>query len=189
MRRLSQFLRRLQSGFVVRLEVVAIRTVEHVNVPQGRMIALIDDLQRLVVSGRNECSAGFALMKKFFLSHLTGFGMMRDEDDLDILITGAQELIQQKEEGSGEILPHGIAGAGRVNDAEHDGVGFVARIRDGVMIAQIVHVKRETVRHWVADMMLDLRLFSLDPRARRALFVQTHTNPFAAKPLMTELSL
>ena len=129
--------------------------MEDVDVPQSRMITLIDDLQCLVVSGRNKCPAGFALMEKFFLGNLAGFGMMCDEDDLDILIPGAKELIEKEKEAPGEVFLHRVHGAGGVHDAEHDGVGFVARIRDGVMIAQIVHVKRETVRHWVADMMLN----------------------------------
>ena len=37
--------------------------------------------------------------------------------------------------------------------------------------------------------MLDRGFLALDARARRALFVQTHANAFAAEPLLTELAL
>src|SRR5262249_37974160 len=163
--------------------------MKHINIPQGRMIALVDDFQGLVVSGGNKCPAGFALMEELFLGHFASFGMMCNEDNLDILIAGAEELIQKKKEAPREILLHGVHRAGSVHDAENDGIGFVARIRDRVMVAQIVDVERKPVRRRGADMMLDGRLLALDPRACRALFIQAHTNSFAAEPLMPELPL
>ena len=62
------------------------------------MIALIDDLQCLVVARRDERAAGFALVKELFLGDLVGLGVMGDEDDLDVLITGADKLVEEKEE-------------------------------------------------------------------------------------------
>ena len=58
-----------------------------------------------------------------------------------------------------------------------------------VMIAQIVLVKRETLvvgsrrcpARWA-------RFFAFDSRARRAFFIQTHANPFAAKAFLAEQS-
>src|SRR6266545_1540712 len=46
----SQFLGGLEGRIVVRLEVVAVGTMKDVDIPERRMITLLDDLQRLDVS-------------------------------------------------------------------------------------------------------------------------------------------
>ena len=44
----------LEGGWVVRLEIVAIGAVKDVDVPEKRVISLMDDLKRLMIAGRNE---------------------------------------------------------------------------------------------------------------------------------------
>src|ERR1051326_7579776 len=70
---------------VVRLEVVAVRAVKDVHVPERRMVPLLDDFERLAIPGRNERPARFALVEEFVLGYLGRFGVVRDEDDFDVL--------------------------------------------------------------------------------------------------------
>src|SRR5262245_66311729 len=49
-RGLGELLGRLQSGFVVRLEIVAVGAMEHVNIPKGGMVKMVDDLQSLDIA-------------------------------------------------------------------------------------------------------------------------------------------
>ena len=133
------------SGFerrwIVGFEVVAVGTMKDVNVPKGGVVALLDDLEGLVISGGNERAAGFAFVKEFLFGDFARFGVVRDENDLDVLITGAEKLIEQEKETAREVFLHRIHGAGGIHDAEHDRVGFRAGIGNGMMIAQIVLMK------------------------------------------------
>ena len=142
---LRQLLRRFQRRGVVGFKVVAVGTVKGVNVPQTGMVSLVDDLQGLVVSRRNEGSAGFALVEKLLFGHLAGFGVMGDEDDLDVLIARAQEAVEQKKETARQVFFHRVHGAGGVHDAEHDGVRLAPDFRHRMMVMQIVLVKRKTL--------------------------------------------
>jgi len=99
------------------------------------VVARLDDFQRLVVTGRDKSAAGLALVKELFLGHLVRLGVVRDENDLDVLIARAKKLIEKEEETARQIFLHRIHGAGSVHDAEHDRVGFVARVGDRVMVA------------------------------------------------------
>src|SRR5438270_5373002 len=90
-RNVSELFRRAQRRRIVRLEVVAVGAMKAVDVPERRVIALLDDLEGLGVAGRDERAAGFALVKKVLLGHLRGFGVVRDEDDLDVTVFGGDE--------------------------------------------------------------------------------------------------
>src|SRR5204863_1809969 len=92
---------RLQRRGVIRLEVVAVGAVKDINVPERGMIALLDDLERLAVARRDEGAAGLAFVEELVLRHLRGFGMMRDEDDLHVLIFGADEAIEKEKKALG----------------------------------------------------------------------------------------
>ena len=84
-------------------------------------------------------------MEKLFLGHFARFGVMCDEDDFDVLITGAKKLIQEEEETARQVFLHRVHRPRGIHDAQHNRVGFVARIRHGVMIAKIVFVKRKAL--------------------------------------------
>jgi hypothetical protein len=70
--------------------------VEGVDVPVRRVVALLDDLQRLLVARRDQGAAGLALVEELVLGHLLRLGMVGDEDDLDRLVLGAEELVERK---------------------------------------------------------------------------------------------
>ena len=46
----------LEGGRIVRLEIVAIGAVKDIDVPEKRVIPLMDDLKRLMIAGRDESS-------------------------------------------------------------------------------------------------------------------------------------
>src|SRR5215208_6658763 len=98
---LGEFLCCFECRRVVGLEIVTVGTVKHVNVPQCRMITLLDNLQRFDIAGRDHCAAGLALMEKLVFGDLFSFGVMRDENDFDVLITSGDKLIKEEEETAG----------------------------------------------------------------------------------------
>src|ERR1044072_4297700 len=83
---LGQLVRGLERRFVVGFEVVAVRAVEHIHVPQGGVVTLLDDLQRLVVAGGDERAAGFALVKKLLLGASAPSGVVPNENAPDVLV-------------------------------------------------------------------------------------------------------
>ena len=87
---LGELLGGFKRRWIVGFEIVAVGAVKDINVPERRVIALLDDLQGFVVTGGDQGAAGFALVKKFVLGDFLGLGMVRDEDDLDVLITCAR---------------------------------------------------------------------------------------------------
>ncbi len=64
---LGQFLGRAQRGRIIRVEVIAVGAMEGVDVPQRRMVALLDDLQGLQIARGNEGAARLALVEKLLL--------------------------------------------------------------------------------------------------------------------------
>src|SRR5262245_44030136 len=101
------------------------------------------DIERFLIAGRNEGAAGLTLMEEFLLGHFAGFGMMADEDNLDVAITGRDELIEQEEEASRQILLHRVHRTRGVHDADDDGVGILADVGLEMFIAQVVLMERE----------------------------------------------
>src|SRR4029450_11817629 len=67
---LRQLARRLERLRIVGVEVVAVGTVEGVHVPQRRVVAGLDDLERLQVRRRDERAAGLALVEDILLRDL-----------------------------------------------------------------------------------------------------------------------
>src|SRR3989475_3157765 len=67
---LGQLLGRSQRSRIVRVEVVPVRAVEGVDVPQRRVVARLDDLERLHVARRDERPARLALVEELLLGHL-----------------------------------------------------------------------------------------------------------------------
>src|SRR5690242_16015025 len=97
---LAELAGRAQRLLVVGLEVVAVRAVEGVDVPVRRVVALLDDLQGLLVARGDQRAARLALVEELLLSHLLRLRVMGDEDDLDRLILGAEELVEEEEEAA-----------------------------------------------------------------------------------------
>src|SRR6184192_4297475 len=64
---LGQLLGGSQCSRIVGIEVVAVRAVEGVDVPEGRVVARLHDLERLQVARRDERPPRLALVEEFFL--------------------------------------------------------------------------------------------------------------------------
>src|SRR5262245_16643524 len=140
---LGQLLGGAQRGGVVGVEVVAVGAMEGVDVPQRRMVAGLDDLERLQITRGDEGASGLALVEELALGHLVRLGVVRDEDDLDVLVLRADELEEEEEEAPGEVLLHGVHGPRGVHDADDDRVRFLADVRDDVAVDEVVLVERE----------------------------------------------
>jgi len=78
--------------------------VEGVDVPQARVVALVQDLEPLLVRGRNHRAAGLALVEELVLGHLGGGGVVGHEHQLDFRIAAAHELIQQEKERPRQVF-------------------------------------------------------------------------------------
>src|SRR5262245_4571346 len=161
--------------------------MKYINVPKRRMIARLDDCQRLDVAGRDKRTARFALVKEFLLSDLVGLGVVGDKYDFHVLISGAEELIKEEEKASSEILFHRIHGPRSVHDAQHDGVGFIARLSYRVVITKVILMKRKALMRRVVGVLLERRLLALDARARRAVVVQADADAFSTNALLSVL--
>src|SRR5438093_7071532 len=142
---LGQLLGGSQCSRIVGIEVVAVRAVEGVDVPQGRVVARLDDLERLQVARRDERPARLALVEELLLGHLARLGVVRDEDDLHVAVLGADELVEEEEETARQVLLHGVHGPGGVHDAHHDGVRLPLHVGHHVAADQIVLVEGEAL--------------------------------------------
>src|SRR5213593_1248364 len=142
---LGQLLGGPQCSRIVGIEVVAVRAMEGVDVPQGRVVARLDDLERLQVARRDERPARLALVEELLLGDLVRLGVVRDEDDLDVAVLGADELVEQEEETARQVLLHGVHGPGGVHDAHHDGVRLLLHVGHHVAVDQVVVVKGEAL--------------------------------------------
>ncbi len=128
---------------VVTPKIIAIRAVECIDIPMLRVKSLLYYLERLLVARRYQRAAGLALVKELVLRHLGGFALMCNKDDLHLIITRADELVEQKEEASGQILLQAVHRARRVHDADDDRVAFLARLVDQTAVSQILLAKRK----------------------------------------------
>src|SRR5438093_9325863 len=142
---LGQLLGGPQCSRIVGVEVVAVRAVEGVDVPQGRVVARLDDLERLHVARRDERPARLALVEELLLGDLVRLGVVRDEDDLDVAVLGADELVEQEEETARQVLLHGVHGPGGVHDAHHDGVRLPLHVGHHAAVDQVVVVEGEAL--------------------------------------------
>src|SRR5213593_1283626 len=142
---LGQLLGRSERSWIVRVEVVAVRAVEGVDVPQRRVVARLDDLERLHVARRDERPARLALVEELLLGHLVRLGVVRDEDDLHVAVLGADELVEEEEEAARQVLLHGVHGPRGVHDARHDGVRLPLHVGHHVAVDQVVLVEGEAL--------------------------------------------
>src|SRR5439155_13393846 len=97
-RNLSQ----LRSGFercgIVGFEVIAVRTMKRIDVPQSRMVSLIDDFQGFEIAGRNKRSAGFVCVKEFLLVDLVRLRTVRNENEHDLLLARPEKSIEEQKD-------------------------------------------------------------------------------------------
>ena len=110
------------------------------------MVALGDDVERLLVAGRDERAAGLALVEELLLADLVGLGVVADEDDLDAPVLGADELVEQEEEAPRQVLLHRVHRPRGVHDADHDRVRLAAHLGRDVTVDEVVGVEGEAAR-------------------------------------------
>src|SRR5215510_8614593 len=84
----DQLIREFHCFFIVGVVVVAVRKVKGIDIPVAGPVALFDDVERQLIRRRNDGAARLALGKKLLLCNLFGFGVMRDKDDLDVVVLG-----------------------------------------------------------------------------------------------------
>src|SRR5216683_2991524 len=68
---------------------------------------------------------------------------MRDENDFHVAVAGRDELVEQEEEATREILLHRVHRARGIHDANDGGVGLFLGVDFDVLVAQVVLVERE----------------------------------------------
>lgn len=95
---LQHLLNETDASLVVARQVVAVGEMERIDVVLRRRIAAVDDFKRLHVGGGTDRAAALAAREKLLLGHFLGFGMVRDEHDLDFLVLLAQESAHPEEE-------------------------------------------------------------------------------------------
>ena len=140
------------------------------------MIAFGDDLERLLVARGDQRAARLALVEELVLGDLLGLGVVGDEDDFDVAVLGADELVEQEEEAARQILLHRVHRARGVHDAQHHGVGLLAHVGDQMLEGQVVVVERETPLLVLGAVGLARRHHALDPRPHRAALVEALAN-------------
>src|ERR1700730_10732425 len=86
-------------------------------------------------------------MEKFFLGDFVRFGMMPDENDLDVAVTGRNELVEQEEKAAREVLLHRVHRARSIHYANDDGIGLFARVGLDMLVAQVALMEREALAH------------------------------------------
>src|SRR5262245_16468167 len=84
-------------------------------------------------------------MEEFIFGYFLGLGVMRDEDDFDVFVARAQKSIEEKKEAPRQVFLHRVHGARGVHDAEDHGVRLAAGLRYGMVVAQVILVKRESL--------------------------------------------
>ena len=86
-------------------------------------------------------------MEELLLGDFLGLGVMGDEDDLDVAVLGADELVEQEEEAARQVLLHRVHRARRVHDAERRRRWTpCARRSIDVPVGEVVVVEREAPR-------------------------------------------
>ncbi len=78
--------------------------MEGIDVPIRGPVAQLDDVECQLVRGRDDSAAGFSLSEKLLLSDLLGLRVMRDKDDVDVVILCSKKADHPEVERSRYIL-------------------------------------------------------------------------------------
>src|SRR5215208_5275520 len=97
--------------------VVAIRSVEKIDVASARVVALVDDLPHLGQPGRGNRASGAAYLKEFGLGKFPSLRRMRHEHALERAILAPQALYHPEEEAFCELA---IAIGHAARDIQHE---------------------------------------------------------------------
>ena len=71
--------------------------------------------------------------------------MVRNEDNLHVLVLGAQEAIQEEKEAACQVFLHGVHGTRGIHNAHDHSIGFPADLAHAVPVGQIIIVKGESL--------------------------------------------
>src|SRR6185503_6437130 len=100
----DQLISKLHRLFVVGIVVIAIREVEWIDVPVTRAVALLDHVKRKLISRRNHGSARFSLREELLFRHFFRLGVMRNENDVDVVVLRSQETDHPEIKATRDIL-------------------------------------------------------------------------------------
>lgn len=109
---------------VVRGQIVAVREMERVDIVMGSRVPLLHDVQTLQIGRGADCTTTFALGEKLLLGHFLCLRMVGDEDDVDLLVLGAEEPSHPEEKAAGDILLKAAHRPRRVHHRQDDGIGM-----------------------------------------------------------------
>lgn len=137
----------LHAAFVVRGQIISIREVKGIDVIAGRGITLVDDFKSLDVGRGADGSTTLSACEEFFLGDLLGLGMVREEDDLNLLILPTKEAGHPEEEASCTIFFEGAHGAGRIHHGNDHSIG----LRDVFVLPGLVTqiIRTDMMNSWL----------------------------------------
>ena len=119
-------------------------------------------------------------MKELFLGNFAGLSVVRDEDDLYVLVFGAEEAVEEKKERTRQIFFHGVHGAGGIHNAQDHRVRLSPDLADRMAIREIIFVERKAFGLKVARCPPLGRLLALHPGTGRSPLIQAYPDPLFA---------
>src|SRR5215212_11468501 len=140
--------------------------MEWVDVPIRRPVALLNYLERELVSRGDNSSTRLTLRKELLFAYLFCFRVMRDKDDIDIIVLGSQKPNHPKIKTARDILLKLAHRSGNVDHRDDDGVGLVT--------------------HYLFP-RLESQVFLLDVAEARLAFASVATNIFQNHPALIEI--
>src|SRR5690606_33378519 len=118
--------------------VVAIREVEHVDVPRIRRVVLLDDLGRELVGARDARAAGLARRVERLPVDLAGNGVVDDVARLQAVVVGADPGVDPERLDADELLLFVAHRAGDVHHVDDHRVRHRLRLHLPGAIAHVV---------------------------------------------------
>src|SRR5262245_52677978 len=123
------------------------------------MVTRLNNLQGFVIPRGDQGASRFSLVEELLLGHFATFGMMTDEDKLNVAVFRTHKLIEEKKEVAGEILLHRIHRARHIHDAKHNSVGFRSSVGHHMPVDHVVFTEGEAV---LLILLFSLRLLQGD---------------------------
>ena len=102
-----------------------------------RREAFANGIERQPISRRHDRAARFALCEELFFRDFLGFGVMADEDDLDMIVLRAQEAHHPEVERPRNVLLEIAHTPRNIHHGDDDGVRFVLDLFFPSAIAQV----------------------------------------------------
>src|SRR6185369_10972302 len=99
--------------------------MKRINVPICRTIPLLNYLERELISGRNNGATRLTLSKELFFRNFSSFSVMRDEDDVYVVVLSSEESDHPEVKTPCDVFFELTHCAGHVDHCNDDCVRFV----------------------------------------------------------------